>query len=114
VGENGTLTSVGETLTRLPGLHGCLLAVRHESAVVGDLSDTFDVDGVRTLAAKIARSVEGSSVAPIQHVTLFTADGCISIFARGNAVLCALHRTRAFLPGVCEKLSAAVEALSEA
>jgi hypothetical protein len=108
------LSTIGHALTRLPGLCGCLLTVRHESADCGEIPETLDRVAARELASRLAQSLAGARIGQVQHATIFMAEGCLSVFARGNALLCALHQTRAFLPGVCEKLSTAAEALSEA
>jgi hypothetical protein len=113
--ELADLTAIGQKVSQLPGLHACLLSVRHETADTGEISKQIDPTAVRSLGMRVARSVEDVvEVGPVQHVTIFTRDGCISVFARGNAVICALHRTRAFLPGVCDTLAATADALSEA
>jgi hypothetical protein len=109
------LNAIGRRLSRLPGLHACLLTVRHETADTGEIAEVIDPAAVRALGSRVAKSLEGhSGVGPVQHVTLFTRDGCMSVFVRGDALICALHRTRAFLPGVCDTLAAAAEALQEA
>jgi len=50
----------------------------------------------------------------MQHVTLFGEHLCTSVFNAGSASIAAFHRARVLLPGVREKLSAAVEALAQA
>jgi len=108
------LAAIGESLSKLPGVHGCLITVRHETADTGEIPQEFERAAARELASRIASTVAETSFAPVQHVTVFTAQGCMSVFARGNAVICSLHRTRAFLPGVCDRITAAVEALEQA
>src|SRR4029453_10719815 len=80
------LGQLGEALTLLPGVHACLLMVRHETADAGDIREGFDLARARTLASRLAESIRAAdnSGTPIEHVTVFTAEGCSSIFARGN------------------------------
>ncbi len=115
--DEAALSAIGEKLARLPGLHACLLTVRHETADCGALPVGFAADEARTLAARLAAALGGvgeGALGEVQHLTVFAADGCLSVFARDGALVCALHRARAFLPGVRETLAAATRALAEA
>ncbi|MEQ1862735.1 MAG: hypothetical protein ABMA13_22675, partial [Chthoniobacteraceae bacterium] len=110
-----TLTDVGAVLTRLPGVSACWIAVRHESGHGGDLPPGFDADAARGIAvqlAAVADAADNLGVGRVQNPTIFADDGCVSFFTRGEATVCAILRTRAFLPGVREKLAAAADALS--
>ncbi len=113
-----TLADIGAALTRLPGMAACLLIVRHESAHAGEFPTAFDADAVRTLARQFAHALEGSAgklgVGNVHHVTLFADGPCVSFFTEGEATVCAIHRARAFLPGVREGLAAAATALAHA
>jgi len=113
-----TLADLGATLLRLPGLSACHLIVRHESASVGELPASFDAVAVgvlsRQLSTALDSSAESLAVGRVQHMTIFADDACVSFFTQGEATVCAIHRTRAFLPGVRERLASAAAALAQA
>ena len=98
-------------LAALPGLQACVLDARHESAAAGAFPAGLDAAAVRARCAPLAGALAGGDT---QHLTLFADPACISLFARGEARLAVLHRARVFLPGVGEKLHAAIEALARA
>lgn len=116
--EGTTLSDVGAELIKLPGLGACYLAVRHETGQAGELPASFHPDGVRALAAQLTGSLASSAghlgSGRVQHLTIFADDACVSFFTQGEATVVAIHRTRAFLPGVRERLTAAATALAEA
>ena len=115
---DATLTDIGAVLTRLPGVSACLLAARHESGTAGELPPGFDLPAVLALARQLTSAIDGSAESlgsgRVQHFTIFAEDACVSFFTQAEATVCAIHRTRAFLPGVREKLAAAAGALAHA
>jgi len=111
--ENAALGDIAGVLARQPGMSACLLTVRHESAEAGGLPEGFSAEPVRALAGRLRPALLDDAV-DAQHLTVFTGHGCISVFAQGGATLCAIHATRAFLPGVREKFAAAAGALAGA
>jgi hypothetical protein len=113
LGSEATLVDIARALAHQPGLAACLLNVRHESAESGALPEGFTAKAVRALAERLRPALVEDSLAA-QHLTVFTEHGCVSVFAREQATLCAVHPTRAFLPGVRERLAAAVAALAQA
>jgi hypothetical protein len=47
----------------------------------------------------------------VEHFTLHAARFSLSLFTRGEACICAVHRARMFLPGVREKFAAVADEL---
>jgi hypothetical protein len=111
--EDAALAEIAEVLARQPGMNACLLRVRQESAESGGLPKGFSADSIQALADRLRPALLDEAV-DAQHLTVFTDHGCVSVFARGEATLCAIHATRAFLPGVREKLAAAAATLAKA
>ena len=112
------LSAIGSELTKLPGITGCFVVARHESASAGELPAGFTPEAVRDLAGQLSDirfgAEEKLGVGHVQHLTIFAAGTCVSFFSKGDAIVCAFHRTRSFLPGALAKLTAAAEALAEA
>jgi hypothetical protein len=95
----------------------CVLKVRHEHATAGELPEGFVVDSATLLSTQLSAAIDAWSQSlggSIQHLTVFAEQHCVSVFARGQALVLAVHRTRSFMPGVREKLAQAVEALAQA
>jgi plasmid stabilization system protein ParE len=115
---DATLAQIGEELIRLPGLAACFLTVRHQSGHGGQLPDRFEPEAARALARQLASALDGSAEklgsGRVQHLTIFAEDYCVSFFTQAEATVCAIHRTRSFLPGVRERLAAAATALAQA
>ncbi len=108
-----SLATVAAHLVGLAGLQGCALSVRHESAVAGRWPDGFDASVMNELFPALSQALAGREkrlgAGPIQHLTLFADDGCVTIFSKGSAHVAVFHRPRVFMPGVREKLSAVLE-----
>lgn len=116
--SDATLADIATELIRLPGIDACAIFVRHEHAQAGDLPDGIETEAARALAQRVTGAV-GEQIDPlgvggVQHCTIFAERSCVSFFARGEAIVCAFHRARAFLPGACERLAAAALSLSHA
>lgn len=115
---DAALADLGAVLLRLPGVSACHLIVRHESASAGDLPAGFDPVAVGVLSRQLSTALDSSAeslgAGRVQHMTIFAADACVSFFTQGEATVCAIHRTRAFLPGVRERLTATATALAQA
>ena len=113
LGDDASLGAIASALARQPGMSACVLKVRHVSAEGGGLPEGFSLESIQALAGRLRPTLLDGDLGA-QHVTVFTSHGCISVFARGEATLCAIHATRAFLPGVLEKLATAMESLAGA
>lgn len=113
-----TLLRIAEVIATLPGMLACVLSARHEKADAGDLPGGFDSASARAFFSKLSGLLDAHSGAlaasELQHTTLFARQFCLSVFSAGRCQLGVIHRARVFLPGVREKLTAAVEALAEA
>jgi hypothetical protein len=65
-----------------------------------------------SILERVTRHLRATKLGPLQAVTLYTSGGAMSIFARGNICLSALHaeeslspETRARIAELAEKLS---------
>jgi hypothetical protein len=117
LGESADLSAVAQSLAHLPGMMACVLKVRHEHTTAGELPEGFVVDSATLLSTQLSAAIDAWSQSlggSIQHLTVFAEQHCVSVFARGQALALAVHRTRSFMPGVREKLAQAVEALAQA
>jgi hypothetical protein len=108
--ESG-LAEIAADLANQAGMLGCIVRVRHECTSAGEIPATLPSSALDAAAIFLDgfRSEE-----PDQHITAFRGSYAASYFASGGAVLCAVHRTRTFMPGVRERFAAAAIALSSA
>ena len=106
-------------LNGLP-LAGILVtAVHREDAMAGtdlplmeDVADAADVPVFASGGLGSVNDLRALADRGVQHVTLHAEDYSLSLFIRGQACVCAVHRASIFLPGVREKFSAVAEELS--
>lgn len=116
--DEASLPEIGALLVRQPGITACLLAARHETGHSGTFPEGFDAEAAlalgRQITGALAEHAEKLGVTAVQHTTVFTEAGCLTFLSQREAVVCVLHATRSFLPGVREKLALAASALSEA
>jgi hypothetical protein len=105
------LAGIASALARQPGMLGCIVRVRQETASAGEIPPAMAGSALDAAAAflKGLRSADA-----IQHITAFGGNYASSFFASGGATICAIHRTRTFMPGVREKFAAAAGALAAA
>ncbi len=110
------LPRVSQLLAALPGIQGCILASRAEDAHGGELPTGLDARAVRELSQRMRGALsdrtEAFSPGQVQHVTLHADRYSLTLFTRGEACVCAVHRARIFLPGVREKFAAVADSLS--
>ena len=110
------LPRVGQLLAALPGIQGCVLTARDTDARGGELPAGLDASAVRELGLRmhgaLSDRTETFSPGHVQHFTLHAESYSLTLFVRGEACVCAVHRARIFLPGVREKFAAVADELS--
>ena len=110
------LPRVGQLLAALPGIQGCVLTSRGENARGGELPDGLDARAVRELSQRMRGALsdcaEAFNPGQVQHITLHAERYSLTLFTRGEACVCAVHRARIFLPGVRERFAAVAEGLA--
>ena len=113
-----TLPRVSELLAALPGIQGCVLFPRSGETHSGQLPAGLDPAAIRDLSQRMRGALSDRAEAfrsgEVQHLTLHAEDYSLSIFMRGDACACAVHRARIFLPGVRERFVAVAEELARA
>ena len=109
------LPRVSQLLAALPGIHGCVLITRSAESHSGQLPAGLDPAAIRDLSQRLrgalADRAENFSSGEMQHLTLHAEQFSLSLFTRGEACACAIHRARIFLPGVRERFAAVAEEL---
>ena len=112
------LPRIGRLLAALPGIQGCLLTLRTSEAQGGELPAGLDAPALRELSRRmhtaLADRTETFTPGDVQHVTLHAEHYSLTLFTRGEACVCAVHRARIFLPGVRERFAAVAEELARA
>jgi len=111
-----SLPRAASVLGALPGLLGCVLTLRDQSGESGELPAGMNPEALRACLPRIAGVIKGESavLGEVQHLTLYGEHRCTSVFGSGAASVAVFHRTSVLLPGVREKLAAAVQALGRA
>ena len=107
------IARVSQLLAALPGIQGALLMTRAAESHSGELPAGLDPATIRDLSRRM-RGALADHAGDVQHLTLHSENYSLSLFTRGEACVCAIHRTRIFLPGVRERFSAAAEELAQA
>ena len=105
------LSRAGELLAALPGIKGCILTSRSADAQGGEIPAGLDAPAIRELSRRMHTAL-ADRAGQVQHLTLQTEHDSLTLFTRGEACVCAIHRARIFLPGVREKFAAVAEELS--
>ncbi len=114
--EDFTLQGVADRAGELMGVQGVILTVGEDLRLSADIPEGFDVRSIRdrllSLLAEAPSDVTSRGAIRTPALTLYFEQGPISIMRHGNASFLIVHRERTFLPGLREKLSATLEALS--
>ena len=112
------LPRVSQLLAALPGIQGCILVTRFAESHGGELPAGLDPSAIRDLSQRMRGALsdhaETFNAGQMQHLTLHAEHYSLSLFTRGEACVCAVHRARIFLPGVRERFSAVAEELARA
>ncbi len=114
--EDLTLQRVADLAGSLTGVQGVILTVGDDLRLSADIPESFDVRAIRdrllALLADAPSDVTSLGAIRTPALTLYFEQGPLSIMSNGNASLLIVHQERTFLPGLREKLSATLEALS--
>lgn len=116
--ETLSVNRVIELCCGLPGINSCVLA--HGSIIVAshNVPDGVDLVSMSAHAADMLQAMRDSSarmgVGTVPAVTLHTEKGVISFFNREDLTLLVFHKDRGFVPGVREKMAAAIGELTKA
>ena len=99
-----------DALAALPGVRGCFLAQNETTVFGGEFPGNLDPHALRAFARHLNDATFGME--GIQHATLQGEEFAVSVFARGEACVCAVHRARSFLPNVRERFAATLRMLA--
>lgn len=116
--ERLTVPRVVELCGGLPGINSCVLT--HGSMVITAHNAPANVDliSLSAHAADMLRAMRESTarmgVGMVPAVTLHTEKGVISFFSREDLTMLVFHKDRGFVPGVREKIAAALGELTKA
>jgi hypothetical protein len=109
------LEKVSQLLAALPGIQACIIAARDRVINGGDLPDGLDPGSIRELGRRMHHALDAQpqvfAAGKVEHLTLGADRFSLSLFTRGDACVCAVHRARVFLPGVRERFAAVADEL---
>jgi hypothetical protein len=109
------IPKVSKLLAALPGIQACIVTVRKTTINDGDLPVGLDTESIRELGRRMHGALDQKPHAfpagEVEHLTLHADRFSLSVFARGEACICAVHRARIFLPGVREKFAGVADEL---
>lgn len=116
--ENLTVPRVLELCCTLPGITSCVLARGASVIAAHNVPSHVDIVSLSANATEMLRAMRESSarmgVGAVPAVTLHTEKGVISFFHGDELALLVFHKDRGFVPGVREKMTAAIAELSKA
>lgn len=114
--EKLSIQRVVQLCGELPGIKSCLLT--HENMVVSshNIPDGVDIVSLSANASAMLHAMReasgGMGLGTIPALTLHSDKGPLTIFHRENLSLFVFHGDRGFIPGVREKMTAALNGLS--
>lgn len=116
--ENLTVPRVLELCCTLPGITSCVLARGAGVIAAHNVPSHVDIVSLSANATEMLRAMRESSarmgVGAVPAVTLHTEKGVISFFHGDELALLVFHKDRGFVPGVREKMTAALAELAKA
>lgn len=114
--ENLSTVRVVELCGRLPGIQSCVLTSENQVVASHNIPDGLDIVSLSSNAAAMLRAMHdassGMGIGEIPAVTLHTAKGPLSIFQKEHLAMLVFHGERGFVPGVREKMTAALAELT--
>lgn len=110
--ETLDLPKISRLAAALPGIQACIVGTRGETFTGGNLPDGFDLATLRGLAPQVGAAADRLPIGELKNFTLYGGEYSVSFFERRTVCLCAVHRSRAFIPGVREKLAAITDELA--
>lgn len=116
--ENLNTGRVVELCGGLPGIQSCVLTSENQVVASHNIPDGLDIVSLSSNAAAMLRAMHdasaGMGIGEIPAVTLHTARGPLSIFQKEHLAMLVFHGDRGFVPGVREKMTAALTELTRA
>lgn len=114
--ENLSTGRVVELCGGLPGIQSCVLTSENQVVASHNIPDGLDIVSLSSNAAAMLRAMHdassGMGIGEIPAVTLHTAKGPLSIFQKEHLAMLVFHGERGFVPGVREKMTAALAELT--
>ncbi|MFZ9919976.1 MAG: roadblock/LC7 domain-containing protein [Terrimicrobiaceae bacterium] len=116
--ETLTVRRVVELCGDLPGIRSCVLT--RDDAVIAshNVPENLDLLAMSSTASKMLAAMQESSsqlgIGSVPALTLHTERGPLSIVQNNRLTMLVVHADRGFIPGVREKLTAALGELSRA
>ena len=116
--ENLNTSRVVELCGGLPGIQSCVLTSENKVVTSHNIPEGLDIVSLSSNAAAMLRAMHdasaGMGIGEIPAVTLHTARGPLSIFQKEHLAMLVFHGDRGFVPGVREKMTAALTELTSA
>jgi len=116
--ENLSTGRVVELCGGLPGIQSCVLTSENQVVASHNIPEGLDIVSLSSNAAAMLRAMHdasaGMGIGEIPAVTLHTARGPLSIFQKEHLAMLVFHGDRGFVPGVREKMTAALTELTSA
>ena len=116
--ENLSTGRVVELCGGLPGIQSCVLTSENQVVASHNTPEGLDIVSLSSNAAAMLRAMHdasaGMGIGEIPAVTLHTARGPLSIFQKEHLAMLVFHGDRGFVPGVREKMTAALTELTRA
>jgi hypothetical protein len=114
--ENLSTGRVVELCGGLPGIQSCVLTSENQVVASHNIPEGLDIVSLSSNAAAMLRAMHdasaGMGIGEIPAVTLHTAKGPLSIFQKEHLAMLVFHGDRGFVPGVREKMTAALTELT--
>ena len=116
--EKLTVRRVVELCGDLPGIRSCVLTCEDSVIASHNVPENLDLVAMSSTASKMLQAMQDSSsqlgIGAIPALTLHTERGPLSIVQNNRLTMLVIHADRGFIPGVREKLTAALGELSHA
>jgi len=114
--ENLSTGRVVELCGGLPGIQSCVLTSENQVVASHNIPEGLDIVSLSSNATAMLRAMHdasaGMGIGEIPAVTLHTAKGPLSIFQKEHLAMLVFHGDRGFVPGVREKMTAALTELT--
>jgi len=114
--ENLNTGRVVELCGGLPGIQSCVLTSGNQVVASYNTPEGLDIVSLSSNAAAMLQAMHNASagmgIGEIPAVTLHTARGPLSIFQKEHLAMLVFHGDRGFVPGVREKMTAALGELT--
>jgi hypothetical protein len=114
--ENLSTDRVVELCGGLPGIQSCVLTSKNQVVASHNIPEGLDIVSLTSNATSMLRAMHAASagmgIGEIPAVTFYTARGPLSILQKEHLSMLVFHGERGFVPGVREKMTAALTALT--